>query len=182
MAILYETKRLQAVLVRPDHAQAMLSYEKRNKLFFSIIHPQSYYTLGSFEDICRRQCALIEEKRMFSLLFFRKDEHNHICCTVQLNQMVYGVSRSAKIGYSVDKDLICQGYGKESVSSVIRHAFDQLKLHRIEAHIMPANTASLALASSVGFSEEGLCKSYLYINGRWEDHLRFSILNDQNVF
>lgn len=179
MQILYETERLQACLVKPEFAKTLLAYEKRNHGNFSADYPQSYYTLASFIDICQRQCSLMEEKRMLSLLFFEKGETQHIRCAVQLNQIVYGFSRSAKIGYSVDKDYQRQGYGKEAVRSVIQYAFEQLRLHRLECHIMPSNTASLALASSVGFVNEGLCRGYLYIHGIWEDHVRFSILNEQ---
>jgi ribosomal-protein-alanine N-acetyltransferase len=70
------------------------------------------------------------------------------------------------------------GIGKEAVSKVVEYAFEVLLLHRIEANIMPRNQASLALAASLGFCNEGLSKNYLYINGKWEDHVNMVLIND----
>ncbi|MFI2779983.1 GNAT family N-acetyltransferase [Streptomyces sp. ALB3] len=63
----------------------------------------------------------------------------------------------------------------EGVTAALRHAFDDLRLHRLEAGIQPANKASLALAQRLGFRHEGLAPAYLYIDGAWRDHERWSI-------
>ena len=55
--------------------------------------------------------------------------------------------------------------------------FKELKLHRIEANIMPHNKPSLELAKRLGFEYEGLAKKYLKINGKWEDHVHMTIIN-----
>ena len=180
MRILYETDRMNACLVDPSFARVLLSYEKHNRCRFSATHPESYYTEASFIDLCERQCSLMEQKRMVYLLFFAKSESRFIRAAVQLNHIVYGISRSAKIGYSVDKDYHRQGYGKEAVASVINYAFKAMNLHRIEANIAFDNEASLALVASLGFAYEGVCKGYLRINGKWEDHLRYALLNEHD--
>jgi ribosomal-protein-alanine N-acetyltransferase len=97
---------------------------------------------------------------------------------VNLNHIVWGASRSAKLGYSIDVDHQGQGYGKEAVQAVVSFAFKTLHLHRLEAHVMRANAPSIALVTSLGFSCEGVCSGYLYVNGRWEDHLRYALLGD----
>jgi ribosomal-protein-alanine N-acetyltransferase len=60
---------------------------------------------------------------------------------------------------------------------VVEYAFDVLGLHRLEANIMPRNKASLRVVEKLGFSEEGLSRKLLLINGRWEDHVRMVKLN-----
>jgi len=67
---------------------------------------------------------------------------------------------------------------KEGLSQVIRHAFDQLGLHRLEANIQPGNLASIALAQSTGFQYEGFSPRYLKISGEWCDHERWAVLAD----
>jgi [ribosomal protein S5]-alanine N-acetyltransferase len=71
-----------------------------------------------------------------------------------------------------------QGYMREGLDLVLRHAFLTLRLHRIEANIQPGNHASLALAQGAGFRREGFSPRYLKIGGRWRDHERWAILVD----
>lgn len=69
-----------------------------------------------------------------------------------------------------------QGLMREGLQAVMRHAFDVLRLHRLEANIQPANEASIALVRSVGFAKEGYSPRYLKIGGEWRDHERWAIL------
>jgi len=64
----------------------------------------------------------------------------------------------------------------EGLQLVLRHAFRRLKLHRLEANIQPANTASIRLVRSLGFRKEGFSPRYLKIGGRWRDHERWALL------
>ncbi len=182
MKRLFATERLDAYLISRPLAGAYLAYEKRNRELFraySIIQKESYYTLGSFQDVSDRQYALYEEHRMLPLLFFEKGKRKHVIALVSLSQLVWGPFRSGKLSYSVDEDKLRQGYGSEAVSSVISYAFHELGLHRIEAHIQKDNTVSLSFANHLGFQEEGTAKGYLYRNGVWVDHLRLSLFNDK---
>lgn len=179
MQQVFETPRLRACVLDVTGAKQYLAYEKENREAFrefSIARNDSYFTLASFEDVCLRQAALFEQKRKLPLVFIPK-KGSRFVATVSLNEIAYGVFRSCTIGYSVAKAFQGQGYGKEAVGKTVEHAFSQLKLHRIEANIIPRNEASLGLAKSLGFEPEGLAKEYLYINGKWEDHLHLVLLN-----
>ena len=67
------------------------------------------------------------------------------------------------------------GYSSQGVRLVLRRAFGPLKLHRVEANIIPRNKASVGLAKKVGFRLEGRSPRYLKIAGIWEEHLRFAM-------
>ena len=49
-------------------------------------------------------------------------------------------------------------------------------LHRVEVDIVPANCRSLRVVQKAGFSEEGLRRGFMYVNGQWRDHLCFALL------
>jgi ribosomal-protein-alanine N-acetyltransferase len=63
------------------------------------------------------------------------------------------------------------------VQFAIKYAFEELKLHRIMANHMPAKKRSEAQLQNLGFEREGVAKSYILINGRWEDHVLNSLIN-----
>ena len=49
---------------------------------------------------------------------------------------------------------------------MIRFAFEQLDLHRIQVAIVPRNQASRRVAEKLGLREEGVSQGYLQIRGR----------------
>jgi ribosomal-protein-alanine N-acetyltransferase len=95
-----------------------------------------------------------------------------------LSQIVRRSLQSAYLGYAVGKPFAGQGYMREGIRVVLRHAFLDLRLHRVEANIQPDNRASIALACGAGFRREGFSPRYLKIAGRWRDHERWAILAD----
>jgi ribosomal-protein-alanine N-acetyltransferase len=67
----------------------------------------------------------------------------------------------------------------EGLQLVLRRAFTEFGLHRLEANIQPGNSASIALVRRCGFVHEGFSERYLKIGGRWRDHERWAIRADQ---
>ncbi|HZK24550.1 MAG TPA: GNAT family N-acetyltransferase [Oscillospiraceae bacterium] len=82
-----------------------------------------------------------------------------------------GAFQSCHLGYKLSEAQINQGLLTEALAEVINYAFTELRLHRIEANIMPGNKRSLWVVEKLGFYYEGLAKKYLKINGSWEDHI-----------
>ncbi len=93
-----------------------------------------------------------------------------------LSQIVRRSLQSAYLGYAVGQPFAGQGYMREGIQLVLRRAFAELLLHRVEANIQPGNRASLALAQGAGFQREGFSPRYLKIDGHWRDHERWAIL------
>ncbi|MGD9669158.1 MAG: GNAT family N-acetyltransferase [Hyphomicrobiaceae bacterium] len=95
---------------------------------------------------------------------------------VTLTNVRRGVTQAATLGYWLGAPYVRRGLMHDALSALIPFAFDVLRLHRIEAAVMPANAASLRVLARLGFSREGLARRYLKIAGRWEDHLQFALL------
>jgi ribosomal-protein-alanine N-acetyltransferase len=96
-----------------------------------------------------------------------------------ISEIVRGLFKSGYLGYHVFSPFAAQGYMGAALPLVLRHAFRQLKLHRLEANIQPSNTRSIALVKRGGFTREGYSPKYLRICGRWRDHERWAILADE---
>lgn len=101
-----------------------------------------------------------------------------------LNEIVRGPFQSAYAGWSVSADRTGRGLGTEGVRALLDIAFDEppagLGLHRVQANIIPRNSASLRIAEKVGLRREGLALRYLRIAGRWEDHLMFARTREEH--
>jgi len=95
---------------------------------------------------------------------------------INITNTVMGPFRSGYLEYYAFAGFERRGLMKKGLITVVRHAFSKLKLHRLEANIQPANTASIALVRACGFAKEGYSPRYLKINGRWRDHERWAIL------
>jgi [ribosomal protein S5]-alanine N-acetyltransferase len=88
-----------------------------------------------------------------------------------------GVTQSCTLGYWVGAKYAKQGYMTAAVHAVVPFVFDSLELHRLEAACLPTNTASTRLLERTGFKREGLARRYLRINGAWQDHLLYALLD-----
>lgn len=98
--------------------------------------------------------------------------------SINLSQIFRGGFQNAYLGYYVGEGHSGQGHMTEAIHLMIRHAFENLKLHRLEANIQPGNVASIAMVKRAGFVREGYSRRYLKICGRWRDHERWAIIAD----
>jgi ribosomal-protein-alanine N-acetyltransferase len=108
------------------------------------------------------------------LLVCRLDDGS-ILGAVNVNEIVRGPAQSAFLGYWIGASYARQGYMTEALQLALRHVFRTLRLHRVEANIMPRNRASIALAKRAGFRREGYSARYLKIAGRWSGHERWAL-------
>jgi ribosomal-protein-alanine N-acetyltransferase len=97
---------------------------------------------------------------------------------LNVSEIVRGPFQSAYLGYGAVATFAGRGYMREALTLVVRHAFSNMKLHRLEANIQPRNHASIALVRRCGFEREGYSPRYLKIGGRWRDHERWAIRAD----
>jgi ribosomal-protein-alanine N-acetyltransferase len=92
-----------------------------------------------------------------------------------LSQIFRGNFQSAYLGYEGSAPYGGRGLMSEGMELMLRRAFRDQRLHRVEANIQPGNTRSRALAERAGFHREGFSPRYLKIAGRWRDHERWAI-------
>lgn len=98
---------------------------------------------------------------------------------INLNGVVRGAQQGATIGYWIDRRMAGQRYIAEGVVAVLRFAFEQLHLHRVEICIVPRNSNSRRVMEVLSIREEGVALRFLEINGTWEDHVRYGITAEE---
>jgi ribosomal-protein-alanine N-acetyltransferase len=93
-----------------------------------------------------------------------------------ISEIVRGLFKSGYLGYYAFEPHAGTGYMTEGLELVLRVAFKELRLHRLEANVQPSNARSLAFVRRAGFVREGLSRRYVRIGGRWRDHVRLALL------
>jgi [ribosomal protein S5]-alanine N-acetyltransferase len=85
----------------------------------------------------------------------------------------------AEVGYMLHPDFWNNGFMKEALQAVIDFGFNNIRLHSIEAHINPSNTASAKLLEAVGFVREAYFKEDYFFRDRFLDSAIYSLLNNK---
>ncbi|MFG2057942.1 GNAT family N-acetyltransferase [Micromonospora sp. NPDC048930] len=84
--------------------------------------------------------------------------------------------RRGEIGYVVHADHWGRGLGTEIAGLLLRLAFEQVGLHRVEATTRPDHVASYRVLEKIGMRREGISRDHLLVRGQWWDSVRYAIL------
>ena len=157
----------------PDDAESLVNYYKRNKEHLEHFEPQrddSFFTYEAQKDILLESYRQLMNGSSCDMGIFIKD---NLIGKIKVSNIVYGVFKNGILGYSIDKEYEGKGYMKEAIRLVLKYAKGYLDLHRIEASALVDNERSKGVLLSCGFEEVGVNKKYLFINGKWSDHITF---------
>jgi ribosomal-protein-alanine N-acetyltransferase len=127
-------------------------------------------TPAGFEALVDRRSG---SRSDYSLV--RRCEDGALVGYFDISEIIRGPFRSAYLGYGGVAAHAGRGYMSAGMRLLLRRAFTELGLNRLEANIQPSNEASIALVRSAGFVREGFSERYLKLNGRWRDHERWAI-------
>lgn len=173
-----ETRRLTLKVLNPSNAEELVEYYINNKEHLSEVEPtrdQSFYSIDTQREILVESYKQYLNGTSLDMGIFEDDK---FIGKIKLSNVVYGVFKSAFVGYSIDKDCQGRGYMKEALRVILNYAFDVMGLHRIEASTLLDNEKSKGVLKACGFEEVGINKNYLFINGKWRDHITFYKLED----
>lgn len=98
---------------------------------------------------------------------------------INLSSIQRGPFQNAYVGYWIDEAQAGHGYTPEAAVVLLRFAFDELALHRVQIAIIPRNKASRRVVDKLDLRDEGVALNYLEINGVWEDHIRYAITAEE---
>ena len=94
-------------------------------------------------------------------------------------ESVFRKHRNCEAGYWLSKKYRGQGILPQALRLALGFAFMELKLVRVQAHVMVGNTASVRVLEKTGFKLEGCLRKRIKHRGRWKDLLVYSILTEE---
>ena len=101
------------------------------------------------------------------------------CGEINLSSIQRGPFQSCYVGYWIDEGHAGNSYTPEALAVVLKYAFEDLNLHRVQVAIIPRNTSSRRVVEKLSLREEGIAERYLEINGEWEDHIRYAFTSEE---
>lgn len=74
-----------------------------------------------------------------------------------------------------------KGYGREALSLMVRFAFHELNLERLQLFVISYNKKAIALYESMGFQQEGICRNAILRDGKRVDLYLYGLLSEEWV-
>ena len=142
------------------------------------IWPADDLTRAGFRRRLRYYAEDIAADRMYPFLIFREGD-GALIGGVTLANVRRGIVQAGTLGYWMGKPFAGQGYMTAALRTLLPTLFGELNLHRVEAACIPTNMGSQKVLEKCGFVREGMARRYLCINGQWQDHLLFGLLQDE---
>jgi RimJ/RimL family protein N-acetyltransferase len=130
------------------------------------------YWLSSFE-------RMVKDK---SILFFgiTLKEDNRLIGYVHLEHIIWSHRLCRDTGILIgEKEEWSKGYGTEAMRLLIKYAFEELGLHRLELMTFTFNKRGLRVWEKCGFKKEGIMRKARLSDGEWHDLIFFSLLEDE---
>jgi [ribosomal protein S5]-alanine N-acetyltransferase len=85
-------------------------------------------------------------------------------------------NRRAEIGFALNRRFWGKGYVTEAVNSLLKFAFEELNLHRIEADVDPRNAPSIRVLERFGFQKEGYLRERWIVQDEIQDAIFYGLL------
>lgn len=141
------------------------------------IWPSDDLTRSGFRRRLRRYAEDAAEDRAYPFVIIRAAD-GALVGGVTLANVRRGIVQAGTIGYWTGQQFAGRGYMTSALRVLLPTLFGELNLHRVEAACIPTNHASVRVLEKCGFAREGLARRYLCINGVWQDHYLYGLLDE----
>jgi [ribosomal protein S5]-alanine N-acetyltransferase len=141
------------------------------------IWPSDDLTRSGFRRRLRRYQEDMADDKAYPFLIFRESD-DLLLGGITLANVRRGIVQAGTMGYWIGEPYAGRGYMTAALRVLLPSLFGELNLHRIDAACIPSNAASIRVLEKCGFVREGRARRYLCINGVWQDHYLYGLLND----
>jgi RimJ/RimL family protein N-acetyltransferase len=156
----------------PRYVEWLNDWEVRRFLAPTLPHP---YTIQDEEDWFNHQ-RNDRNSRIFAIL---TRTEGRLIGNGGLHQIDW-TNRHAIFGIFIgNKDYWGRGFGSDATRTLLRYAFEEANLNRVELEAFSFNTRAIHMYEKIGFKLEGTRRQALYREGQWHDEHIMAILRDE---
>ena len=164
-------------LVTPQDASALAELFRLNREFLAPWQPirsADFFTADGQHAVIQADLAQHEQGSKVPHVIL--DDSGRVIGRITLSGIVRGPFQSCSLGYWVGASHNGRGFATKAVGEIVRVAFEELGLHRVQAETLLNNVRSQRVLERNGFVRYGMAPEYLNIAGRWEDHAMYQIV------
>ena len=160
-----------------DDAATLADLVRDNRAFLAPWEPvrgESYFTVEGQREVVRN--ALEMHRAGSGRVHVIVDHDGRVVGRVALAGVVRGALQSCALSYWVAATENGRGLATAAVGEILKVAFTELDLHRVQAETLLHNAASQRVLERNGFVRFGVARQYLKIAGVWQDHAMYEVL------
>jgi [ribosomal protein S5]-alanine N-acetyltransferase len=164
-------------LIKPDDAPAIAELVCASRDFMAPWEPirqEEYFTTDGQHAVIQND--LEQHDLGAKLPHVILGDAGQVVGRITLNGIVRSVFQSCSMGYWVGASHNGRGYATAAVREIVRVAFEELGLHRVQAETLLHNVRSQRVLEHNGFVRFGMAPAYLKIAGRWQDHAMYQVI------
>lgn len=165
-------------LIASDDVPALTELLRVNREFLAPWDPvrsEDFFTTGRQRVVIRDDLRLHTQGS--KLPYVIVDDDGQLTGRIALNGIVRGAFQSCSLSYWVDAGRNGRGLATRAVGEIVRVAFEELGLHRVQAETLLHNVRSRRVLERNGFVQFGVAPEYLNIAGRWQDHAMYQVVS-----
>ncbi|KKT81907.1 MAG: hypothetical protein A2925_00810 [Candidatus Yanofskybacteria bacterium RIFCSPLOWO2_01_FULL_44_22] len=168
------TTRSNKLIMRPlklEDARHIMGWVNDPVVTKNLQHFSKRFTLKDEKAYVKR---MIASRSDFVFSFFDKKTGEYVG-----QGGIHQIIRENKLGrlaVVVKKDFWGKGYAQYIIPSLVRFAFDKLKLHKVWIMVYSDNKKSLHINSKLGFKKERLLREEYFWRGKYHDMVRMAII------
>lgn len=157
------TAVLELILANEQHLKQWLPW---------VVKPFTIHTVLSYIEMSDRK-RLQQSGYEFVII------HNKKICGIIGLQHIDWENRKANIGYWIGKASEGRGIILRSADAVIKMAFEDLKLNRIEMYCAEKNVRSRAVPERLSFRIEGILRQNEWLYDHYVNHVVYGLLRSE---
>jgi ribosomal-protein-alanine N-acetyltransferase len=176
-----QTERLVVRTPAAGDAAAIARYYDENREHLAGSRPrvgEEFFTESFWSAQVEASEAEFRAGRSVRLFVFPRDDGARVIGNINFTQVIRSPAHSCVLGYGLDRAHVGRGLMSEAVGAAVEYMFREQRMHRVNANYVPRNERSGRLLRRLGFVVEGYARDLLLLDGRWEDHIVTSRIND----
>jgi ribosomal-protein-serine acetyltransferase len=169
-----------------EETQLRLLEERHVEEYFALIernkeHLHEWVAVEAYEGSVETLRAYVKQR----LLQFVNGEGYHLGIWYQdalvgvLDYRLNWRRRKVELGYWIGATMQGKGLVIRACRTMVRHAFEEHEVHKVEISCATDNTRSRAVAERLGFTQEGILRQTDRLHGRYVDGVFYGLLVDE---